>query len=335
MEDIKFQKVSESESFEKFRPLLELGTKKVNSKMDAARACSGVSQLSTERKENFLEALRMEPAPKPVLLRYLSHDGVDTQTDDEDAGASVFYRSHDTTPDPPVLKSRFDDQRPRPIQYPECLRDLLDDINKLTGIPSEEEVAVWCEQLEKSLIVSAAERSTVCTTTKQQASSHLWYKERICRLTASNVGLIRKRRAANMKSLVIQLLYKEPPVAVHAMRLGRSNEGLVVQKYKALKEAAEELVEVFETGLHIHPTVGILAASLDRLVNDSSCNPSNGLLEVKYPASVEGPPENAIHGKSNYCLEQSEAGRVQLKRSHNYYYQASTRADGLHRQDVV
>ena len=125
---IKFQKVSESESFEKFRPLRELGTKKVNSEMNAARACSGVSQLTTERKENFLEALRMEPAPKPVLLRYLSHDGVDTQTDDEDAGASVFYCSPDTTPDPPVLKSRFDDQRPRPIQYPECLRDLLDDI---------------------------------------------------------------------------------------------------------------------------------------------------------------------------------------------------------------
>ena len=124
-----------------------------------------------------------------------------------------------------------------------------------------------------------------------------------------------------MKSLAIQLLYKEPPAAVHAMRLGRSNKSLVVQKYKALKEAAEELVEVFETGLHIHSTVGILTASPDRLVNDSSCSPSDGLLEVKYLASVEGPPENAIHGKSNYCLEQSEAGRVQLKRSHNYYYQ--------------
>ena len=142
MEDIKFQKVSESESFEKFRPLPELGTKKVNSEMDAARACSGVSQLTTERKENFLEALRMEPAPKPVLLRYLSHDGVDTQTDDEDAGASVFYRSPDTTADPPVLKSGFDDQRPRPIQYPEFLRDLLEDINKLTGISSKEVVTV-------------------------------------------------------------------------------------------------------------------------------------------------------------------------------------------------
>ena len=46
MEDIKFQKVSESESFEKFRPLPELGTMKVNSEMDAARACSGVPQLT-------------------------------------------------------------------------------------------------------------------------------------------------------------------------------------------------------------------------------------------------------------------------------------------------
>ena len=56
-------------------------------------------------------------------------------------------------------------------------------------------------------------------------------------------------------------------------------------------------------------------------MTDTSCEPSEGLLEVKYLASVTGLPEDAIEQKANYCLERTGDGQVQLKRSDKYYYQ--------------
>ena len=58
----------------------------------------------------------------------------------------------------------------------------------------------------------------------------------------------------------------------------------------------EDTVDVSSTGLHIHPTLGFLAASPDRLVTDTS----DGVLEVKYLVSINGQPDDAIRTKSNY-----------------------------------
>ena len=98
-------------------------------------------------------------------------------------------------------------------------------------------------------------------------------------------------------------------------------EGKVVEAYVKLKQEEESLVEVETTGLHIHPTLGFLAASPDRLVEDSSVMPSSGLLEVKFLASVNGPPEEVARGqlKSSFCLEALSDGKVRLKSSHNFY----------------
>ena len=120
------------------------------------------------------------------------------------------------------------------------------------------------------------------------------------------------------KVVVDQLLYKAPPVA-ESLRLGRAKESDVVDKYVQTKREDECLVSVQETGLHVHVVHGFLAASPDRFVNDTSSEPSSGLLEVKYPVSVSGHPESGIiSGKS--CLEKVD-GIIRLNRGHNYFYQ--------------
>ena len=81
-----------------------------------------------------------------------------------------------------------------------------------------------------------------------------------------------------------------------------------------MKEEDETLVEMQKTGLHTHPALGYIAASPDALGEDSSVTPSSGLLEIKFIASVNGPPANAIP-KAGYCVERRE-GRVHLKRKH-------------------
>ena len=123
-----------------------------------------------------------------------------------------------------------------------------------------------------------------------------------------------------MSSLVKQLMYVDPLVSVPAIRLGRQKEPLVVERYVEAMREEESLVDVTETDLHAHPTFGFLAASPDRLVDDPSCQPCEGLPEVKFLASVVGPPEDAL-SKATICMEKGADGVVRLKRTHNYYYQ--------------
>lgn len=219
------------------------------------------------------------------------------------------------------LQSQFDQRRPKPLQYPSSLSPLLERINSADREQVEvAHVKLWCEEMESLLCLSEAQRLEVCRSTSQQSQSALWYSERVCRLTASNFGLVCKRRPGYMSSLVKHLLYVEPPVTVSAIRLGRQKEPVIVEKYVATMQKEETLVAVYETGLHVHPTAGFLAASPDRLVEDYSCEPAQGVLEVKYLASVVGPPEDAL-AKPTICLEQLQNGTVHLKKSHNYFYQ--------------
>ena len=254
-----------------------------------------------------------------VLSRYLVWS-----SNSEDSGDSDTNATGDDRPERGiVLSSRFDQRRPGPVQYASCMKPVLDSINASVGQPSPVQIKEWCDQLVRCVCVPSEERLSICRLTQAQSSSPLWYRERVCRLTSSSFGLICKRRDSHMMSLVDQLLYKEPPVTVSALRQGRSMEPKIVEAYVAQKLKDECLVDVEETGLHIHPTIGYLAASPDQLVNDTSCEPGVGILEVKYLASVEGDPGLAIGRKSNYCLER-RADQTCLKKSHSYYYQVQS-----------
>ena len=218
------------------------------------------------------------------------------------------------------LQLMFDCRRPRPLRYPSSLTNLVTTINRSTE-PTPADVKQWCDQLEQDLTLTPSAAEKVCTETNAQASSPAWYRERVCRLTASNFGLVCKRRPTHRSSLVDQLLYVDPPAAVSALQLGRSQEPTIVKKYVDKMESEDVLVEVSTTGLHVHPSIGFLAASPDRLVIDSSCEPSAGLLEAKYFVSVSGPPEDAIGKRANYCLKKTADGSTHLSKSHNFYFQ--------------
>ena len=206
-----------------------------------------------------------------------------------------------------------------PIRLPQYLGVVFDVINSAAVPPTPADIDSWCELLSTALSLNEAEREQVCHSISQQHQSETWYTERICRLTASKFGLICKRRSGCMSSLVNQLLYTDPPVHVTSLAQGRMKEPVVVKRYAAFKQKQEELVDISETGLHNHPEEGYLAASPDRLVSDWSCEPSSGLLEVKYLSSVNGKLVDSLK-KSNFCLEDIN-GKLRFKQNHNYHYQ--------------
>lgn len=316
VEDIKFRKVEEpgpSGELKPFNPLPDAGAAAGHDGGRRSFAVEEDEETELSRRRKLKDRLVGEGKPM-VLLRYFragDTSGEESEDPLEPEGESGAIHG-----------SQYDKRRPRQLQYPPCLKTLLANINRHgPEQPTPGQVELWCLQLEEALQQSAAAAEQVREDTSLQASSQLWHTERVCRLTASNFGLICKRRPAFVKSLVAQMLYQDPPVAVAALHLGRSHEPVVVQKYIDKMRDDDTLVEVSPTGLHIHPRFGFLAASPDRLVTDSSCEPSDGLVEVKYLVSVDGPPELAIGTKANFCLHKTPEGCVRLNRRHNYYYQ--------------
>ena len=136
-----------------------------------------------------------------VLDRYLE-PGVDGA-----AEISSDEEGHAGAQDSPLFL-KFDFRRPKPLRYPESITPLIKRINESEGEPNIETVAGWASDLQQHLNLTNDARQSVCSTSKEQSSSDAWYKERVCRLTSSNFGLICKRRPAYKRSLVEQLLYK-------------------------------------------------------------------------------------------------------------------------------
>ena len=83
---------------------------------------------------------------------------------------------------------------------------------------------------------------------------------------------------------------------------------------------ASLLVLKKKTGLHVHPTIGFLAASPDGIVTDKSSLAPTGLLEVKCMPSIDGPVEEQA-GKKSLCLVKESSGSIHLSKDHAFYYQ--------------
>ena len=150
--------------------------------------------------------------------------------------------------------------------------------------------------------------------TRQQADSDSWFLERICRLTASNLGRI-IRRQRNFRTLACDILYHKPPAALPSLVFGRRMEKEAVAQYLRLHPE----YEVTESGLLVHPTLCFLAASPDRMATDPQTG-DRGVLEVKCPSSILTTPTVAAVEKPSFCLYKVD-GKVCLKRTHPYFWQ--------------
>ena len=154
---------------------------------------------------------------------------------------------------------------------------------------------------------------------KKQAPSRRWYTEQVCHLTASNFGVIAKRREANMLSLDDQLIYKSPPVT-KSIKFGKDNERVAVELYQSrMAGNGKLLVLKKKTGLHVHPTNGFLAASPDGIVTDKPSSAPIDLLEVKCMPSIDGQVEEQV-GKKSLCLVKESSGYIHLSKDHAFYY---------------
>lgn len=92
--------------------------------------------------------------------------------------------------------------------------------------------------------------------TRGQSNTHIWFKERKTRLTASRYGQICKMRSnTSCKNTVYNILYGTEPYT-KSLEYGRNMEANARQKFEEITTK-----KVIECGLVIDPEIPFLAAS--------------------------------------------------------------------------
>ncbi|XP_069678760.1 uncharacterized protein [Periplaneta americana] len=146
-------------------------------------------------------------------------------------------------------------------------------------------------------------RAQVEKTKREQSQQHLWFKERECRLTASNFGKICRTR--DPEKLARQLRMRSN-FQNNNMKWGLQMEGLARMRFEEITDN-----RVVRCGLIIHPEKSYLVASCDGLIGNEGVLELKGLSSQKnYKISVNAVPYLQMIGRN-----------VVLKRNHNYFYQ--------------
>uniref|UniRef100_T1ILH2 YqaJ viral recombinase domain-containing protein n=1 Tax=Strigamia maritima TaxID=126957 RepID=T1ILH2_STRMM len=113
-------------------------------------------------------------------------------------------------------------------------------------------------------------------------------------------------------------------------------EDVAVAEYLRTMESSGKRVVAAVCGLYVHPTVSYLAATPDRTVEDLEEDPTEGILEVKCPKSMDKKTIIEACKTKTFCLEMTNS-KACLKHKHEYYFQIQGQLAVTRRQwcDVV
>lgn len=170
---------------------------------------------------------------------------------------------------------------------------------------------IKAQRLDEVYKVNAANWKDIEENTRDQNASGYWGSARQQMLTASNFGVVCRRRATtSCASLVADLLYPSYK-DTKAMDYGKKNEPL------ALKKLSGEIRKpIDKCGLFIDQTNHFLGASPDGLIG------SDGLVEVKCPITAQGKTFAQAYASVPTVRRMfAKNDPTQLNPNHHYYYQ--------------
>ncbi|XP_046841849.1 uncharacterized protein LOC124435961 [Xenia sp. Carnegie-2017] len=167
-----------------------------------------------------------------------------------------------------------------------------------------------------AIMITQEESLDIQEKTITQSANSLWHMLRSKRITASKFGIV-ARRSRDFENLVKQL-NPSRHVITAAMKRGIDLESTAAMAYANV--AKNGSVNLFPSGLIIHPRCPWLGCSPDRLVYDlqaaeSCCNPF-GLLEIKVVKEGENDFANVRYLSKNVATND-----FILKNTDIYFYQ--------------
>ena len=193
-----------------------------------------------------------------------------------------------------------------------------------------DELNILCNEFYKREIqVSDHEIEKIERETRSQADNPLWYHHRRLRLTASNFGMVAKRRAKTPVAKAVKNLLYTRSMDSKAMRWGRVHEDDARQEYVQLLKLSHPQATVKLTGLIVDKHEPCLGGSPDGLVSIPKKVEPDGVLEIKCPHSAaekQFTPQEACSLKNFPCklvtgVREDDIDLLRLKRKHNYFYQ--------------
>ena len=186
---------------------------------------------------------------------------------------------------------------------------------------SRGELTRLCSEYKSGLNVTREERERIKIATRSQSSEELWFQERKCRITASNIGVIARRRSTTpVANLVKAMLYSNSKIDAPSLRWGRDHEEVARKQYMNEKNS----FVLSKSGLVIDEQHGWLACTPDNLVTDArNTNNPHGLVEYKCPYSARTTTIQEEALKKDFFANIIN-GKVTLKKSHKYYYQVQS-----------
>ena len=174
------------------------------------------------------------------------------------------------------------------------------------------------------ITVSPEEVDNVEVATRKQADYKLWNEFRAGRITASKMKKVFSTDPANpSQSLIMSVCYpSRQNVSNSATEWGVKNEAVARRAFinKMTEEELHINLDVDECGLFISEEKPFMAATSDGIVQCDCCKPH--FLEIKYPFFHR--KDRLDQEFPNFYLVKSEDDKLQLNKSHEYYYQVQT-----------
>lgn len=178
----------------------------------------------------------------------------------------------------------------------------------------EETFEIEKKTLLSSLEVNEKTQQHLEQMTVGQSENNQWFEARKNRLTASNFGVVCKRRPTTKYTpLVKKILYNEE-INSYSIQHGKINEPEAIRTYEKKKS-----IKVRSCGLFVDMQYGFLAASPDGLID------ADGIIEVKCPYSLAKKGITidfaAKNIKTFYLKFDENTQKINLKATHDYYFQ--------------
>ena len=172
------------------------------------------------------------------------------------------------------------------------------------------------------VVLDNDKRHEIEMSTRNQNTSPLWHDERFKRITASRVGGIAKMRKTTKRGNKVREMLYTKFCGNADTAYGIVNEDVSRNEYvKHMQEKGHTGLTVSSSGLVISNLTPWLAASPDGVVVDPSSTPSDGLLELKNPRSVQDMSiSDACKSKKGFCITKRNSNQ-HLDKNHDYYYQ--------------
>ena len=173
---------------------------------------------------------------------------------------------------------------------------------------------------KNGIVINKEECTYLEESTRLQAQSLLWFKQRVGRITASKFLAVKRASLNSPPAYLIKQLMERSPLSnsIPALQWGTIHEDVAREVYLELESEKHTNFQYLAAGLHVNPNFPHLGATPDGIIKCDCCG--EGLIEIKCPYKHRDKHPHHVDD-THFYLKKEEDGRMSLCHNHDYFYQ--------------